>query len=317
MAKACSPVVLLGYRRPDHTQRVFAAIREARPPVLLLVMDGPKAGDPKDKALVDATRRILDTVDWDCEVHRIYAKTNMGLKSRVSSGLDAVFKIVDAAIILEDDCLPSPSFFSYASELLERYASDDRVGIVSGHQRLRGKWASDTSYLFSQDVRIWGWATWGRTWRGFSESEDLSATWTSVEAKNIGQLFTPGPRRWLMVWMMSRSSQLDSWALPFAVHCVRQGYLNPIPAVNLIHNIGLGDGSTHTGFENYVVDVPESDISLPLVHPQTVGYTDPIDRREMAQDLTQFLVYPLRHPLDTLRRLWRYGRSRLGSSFGR
>lgn len=315
MTTPCAPVVLLGYRRPEHTQQVFDAIRHARPPVLLVVMDGARADDPDDTTLVEATRKVVEDVDWECEVHRIYAEENLGLKSRVASGLDEVFRIVDAAIILEDDCVPSPSFFSYASELLGRYAADERVGIVSGTQRLGAKWAGDSSYLFSKDVRIWGWATWGRTWRAFRDSGELDATWTRSEAQTLGIMFAPGPRRRSMVSMMSKSHLLDSWALPFAVHCVTRGYLNPIPRVNLIRNIGLGNGSTHTGFENYVVDVPVSQLSLPLTHPESVAYTEPVDEWESSRDMEEFFTYPLRHPVDTGRRLWRFGRSLLARLF--
>lgn len=317
MAASTAPVVLLAYRRPDHTRRVFRAIRDARPPVLFAVMDGPKAGSDQDRALVEATKKVFDDIDWRCDFHQIYAESNLGLKKRVSSGLDEVFTLVDEAIILEDDCVPSPSFFPYATELLDRYRTDDRVGLISGAQRLRGKWQSDSSYLFSHDVRIWGWATWRRTWRAFTESGDLDATWTPSEAENLGTLFAPGPRRRSMVSMMTQYRRLDSWALPFAVHCAKKGYLNPIPRENLVHNIGLGDASTHTAFENYVVDVPSVDIPLPVVHPSEVSYVYPVDDWESSRDSREFFTYPLRHPLDTVRRLWRYGRKRLEGLVGR
>ena len=97
----CAPVVLLGYRRPEMTAKVFAAILEAKPRVLLVVMDGPRPGDDRDAHQVSLTREAVATVDWDADVHRIYADTNMGLKVRVSTGLDEVFSLVDEAIILE------------------------------------------------------------------------------------------------------------------------------------------------------------------------------------------------------------------------
>ena len=315
MVSSCAPVVLLGYKRPEHTRRVFQAIREAKPAVLIAVMDGPKAGDKQDHALVAATRDVLGKIDWPCEFHQIYAESNLGLKMRVSSGLDEVFTLVDEAIILEDDCVPSPSFFPYATELLERYRTDERVGLISGAQRLRGKWETDNSYLFSRDVRIWGWATWGRTWRAFVESGDLYPTWTPSVAKGLGSLFAPGSRRRSMISMITKHHRLDSWALPFAVHCAKRGYLNPIPRANLIHNIGLGDGSTHTGFENYVVDIPGDDVPLPLVHPREIGYSYSVDEWESNLDSREFFAYPLRHPLDTIQRVWRYLLSRLGNSF--
>ena len=313
MNGSVAPVVLLAYRRPQQTRRVFEAIRAAKPQDLFLVMDGAKAGDDHDQGRVEKTRSIVESIDWECKVRKVYASENLGLKTRVSSGLDAVFEEVDSAIILEDDCLPSPTFFPFASQLLHRFALNESVGIVSGSQRLRGRRLSEASYEFSRDVRIWGWATWARTWRTFRESGDLHAVWTSEEARVLGEYFAPGPRRKSMVSMMTRSSSLDSWALPFAVHCVRRGYLNPVPAANLIDNIGLGEGSTHTGLESWVTQVPREDLSFPLVHPSAVEYGGKFDELESSLDAREFFRYPLRHPLDVARRLWRFGRSLLGS----
>jgi len=308
-----APVVLLAYRRPEQTRRVFEAIRAAKPRDLFLVMDGAKPGDTDGHERVEQTRAVVEDVDWECNVRRVYASENLGLKVRVSSGLDAVFSEVESAIILEDDCLPSATFFPYASELLDRFSANDKIGLISGSQRLRGRRLSDSSYEFSRDVRIWGWATWGRTWRNFRESGDLDAQWTAQEARALGEYFAPGPRRRSMVSMMSKSTSLDSWALPFAVHCVKRGYLNPVPAVNLIDNIGLGEGSTHTGLESWVARVPRADLAFPLIHPGTVEYGGRIDEKESSLDAKEFISFPLRHPVEVARRLWRFGLSLLRS----
>lgn len=307
-----APVVLLAYRRPEQTRRVFEAIRVAKPRELFLVMDGPKPGDTDDYERVEQTRAVVEEVDWECNVRRVYASENLGLKVRVSSGLDAVFSDVESAIILEDDCLPSATFFPYASELLDRFSTNERIGLISGSQRLRGRKLSDSSYEFSRDVRIWGWATWARTWRTFRESGDLDAVWTAEEARKTGEHFAPGLRRRSMVSMMSKSSELDSWALPFAVHCARRGYLNPVPAENLVTNIGLGPDSTHTGFESYVVEVPARDLNFPLQHPSDISYSTKLDELETKLDRKAFFTFPLLHPLDFVGRIYRYARRRVG-----
>ena len=306
--RPCAPVVLLGYRRPGMTAKVFAAIREAKPRVLLLVMDGPRPGDDHDAHQVSLTREAVATVDWDADVHRIYADTNMGLKVRVSTGLDEVFSLVDEAIILEDDCLPDASFFPYATDLLERYRADPEVGMIAGSSRLRGHSVSRYSYDFSGDVRIWGWATWARTWRTFADSGDLEKRWSALEARAMSKKFPRGARRSAMRKMLTTADQLNSWALPFVVHCVGKGYANPVPMVNLVENMGLGPSSTHTKFESYVAHVPGEDISLPLSHPPQVRVNSDLDRRESRSDSIELLRYPLRHPVDTVLRLYRYAR---------
>ena len=37
-----TPVVMIVFRRPEHTERILAAIREVRPRKLLVIADGPE-----------------------------------------------------------------------------------------------------------------------------------------------------------------------------------------------------------------------------------------------------------------------------------
>lgn len=114
-----TPVAFVIFNRPDTTKKVFAEIAKARPPKLLVIADGPRADHLDDAEKCTTARAIIDRVDWDCEVLTNYSDINMGCKRRVSSGLDWVFDIVEEAIILEDDCLPHPTFFRFCEELLE------------------------------------------------------------------------------------------------------------------------------------------------------------------------------------------------------
>ncbi|MCF8549954.1 MAG: hypothetical protein K9G09_03560 [Pontimonas sp.] len=306
-----APVVLLGYARPEFTARVFEQIRRAQPEQLFLVMDGPRSNKPGDADNVKRTRELAEQVDWDCTVTRLYSDVNLGLKKRVSSGLTEVFSKVPEAIILEDDCLPDPSFFPYATELLERYREDPRVGVISGSSRLRGKRVSPYSYDFSADVRIWGWATWARTWNPFIESGDLDPVWSSDDVETVVESLPSGARRSSVRTMMSKAAELDSWAMPFVVHCLRRGYANPVPADNLVSNIGFGSLSTHTKFESYVAEVSASAMAFPMEHPPEVVINRALDVWESRRDRWETFRYPLTHPFDTAGRLLRYGRTLL------
>jgi len=309
----CAPVVLLGYHRPEFTQQVFAQIRNAKPAILFLVMDGPQPGSAKDAEQVRLTREIFEKIDWECDIHKVYAPENVGLKARVTSGLDYVFSRVEEAIILEDDCLPSPDFFRFSTELLERFRSDNRIGIISGASRLRGRVISEHSYDFSKDIRIWGWATWARTWREFSASGDLNTAWSPEQVTQLSKQFPAGSRRRHMKSMLASAAKLDSWALPFAIHCRQKEYLNPVSCSNLVRNIGFGPSSTHTKFESYVKDVPWQPLAFPLDHPESVRLNPLFDETESRGDRRELFVYPLRHPFDVARRLFSYLGVRLGA----
>src|SRR3972149_5093970 len=122
-----TPVAFLIFNRPDTTESVFREIAKAKPSKLLVVADGARPDRVGEAEKCASTRAIIERVDWDCEVLKNYSNVNLGCKRRVSSGLDWVFETVEEAIVLEDDCLPSPSFFPFCEELLERYRDDSRV----------------------------------------------------------------------------------------------------------------------------------------------------------------------------------------------
>src|SRR5205809_2040109 len=127
-----SPVAFIIFNRPEVTERVFAAIRAARPTMLFLIADGPRSNVDSDAARCAAAREAVARVDWPCQILRKFAESNLGLRRNVSEGLDWVFSQTEEAIILEDDCLPDPSFFRFCDELLECHRDDATVGMICG-----------------------------------------------------------------------------------------------------------------------------------------------------------------------------------------
>src|SRR6185369_14461868 len=162
-----TPVAFIIFNRPDTTEKVFAEIARARPPKLLVIADGPRAGRAGEADRCAATRAIIDRVDWDCKVLTNYSDVNLGCKNRVASGIDWVFEQVPEAIILEDDCLPDPTFFRFCEELLIRYREDERISQICGANFQFGRKRSNDSYYFSRYNHIWGWASWRRAWQHY------------------------------------------------------------------------------------------------------------------------------------------------------
>jgi hypothetical protein len=300
-----TPVVFIFFNRPDTTRRTLAAIREVRPTKLYLIQDGPRANVPGEKALVEVTRNAAEEVDWDCDVVPIYSEVNLGLRQRVTTGLDQVFSTEERAIILEDDCLANPSFFRFTDELLDRFADDERIGTISGNNFLRGNFVSTDSYFFSPDVRIWGWGTWSRVWQDFS-ANGLDYKWSQSEASAVLSGFPSPTRRKNLLRMADQSTTLDSWALPFVLHEQRRGHVSVVPEVNLVKNIGFGGRSTHTRFESFTDEIPTKRLEFPLRHPDAVVVNDKAGKLEHALHRKLWLTFPFRHPLDFVGRVLRY-----------
>jgi len=160
-------VAFIIFNRPDTTEKSFEVIRQAQPPKLLVIADAPRPNRPGEAERCTVTRAIIDRVDWNCEVLKNYSDVNLGCQKRVSSGLDWVFSLVEEAIIIEDDCLPDPSFFRFCEELLDYYRQEDRVMAINGQNNQFGRRRDDSSYYFSRYFHCWGWATWSRAWKHY------------------------------------------------------------------------------------------------------------------------------------------------------
>ena len=162
-----TPVVLIIFNRPHLTAQVYERVRAARPSRLLVVADGPRPSRPEDIRLCEATRKIVTSPDWPCELLTNFAVENLGARRRISSGLDWVFDLCPEAIILEDDCVPCPSFFSFCSSMLSYYREDTRIMHITGDNFQGGRRRGNGSYFFSTYAHTWGWASWRRAWRHY------------------------------------------------------------------------------------------------------------------------------------------------------
>jgi hypothetical protein len=267
MDNIVTPVALLLFNRPETTRRVFDEIRRARPQKLLVVADGPRPGHPEDAAQCAAAREVVACVDWPCEVLTNYAETNLGCKRRVSSGLDWVFEQVEEAIILEDDCLPHPTFFRFCQELLEKYREDDRVFHISGDFFRTAGARNRYSYFFSRYNFIWGWASWRRAWKHYDVEMKL---WPEIrDGKRLEAFFgdEAEARQFTEPFQQVYEGKVDTWDYQWGFAMWAHGGLSIRPNVNLISNIGFGAGATNTTAASPNANLPTAAMEFPLRHP--------------------------------------------------
>ena len=97
-AKIDVAVLLLFFTRTDSFEKVFEAVREARPTKLFLYQDGPRG--ERDLAGIEACRKIAENIDWECEVYRKYQDRNYGCDPSEFLSQKWAFSIVDKCIVL-------------------------------------------------------------------------------------------------------------------------------------------------------------------------------------------------------------------------
>lgn len=277
--KLTTPVAFIIFNRPDTTARVFTEIAKAKPPKLLVVGDGPRATRAGEAERVAQTRAIIEQVNWPCEVLTNYSVTNLGCRKRVSSGIDWIFEQVEEAIILEDDCLPDPTFFRYCQELLERYRDDQRIGLISGDNFQFGRRYGDDSYYFSKYAHIWGWASWRSRWQ---ETYDESLEhWPRV--RDGGRLIDLVQNDnevsyWHRIFERVHQGQIDTWDYQWVFANWLAGRMTILPAMNLISNIGFGAAATHTSGASPLAEMPVASMEFPMKHPLAIVRNRAADR---------------------------------------
>jgi hypothetical protein len=270
-----TPVALIIFNRPKETARAIAAIRAVRPKRLFVIADGPR--NDLEKTLCDETRAVVETaVDWPCDVQKNYSATNLGCGMRPVTGITWVFEHAEAAIIVEDDCIPDPSFFYFAEELLRKYANDERVMHVaaSSFQENNPQFHIRESYYESFLPNCFGcWATWRRAWKHYDY--DIRQWPVLRDSGALAKAFgdPAAYERFERTWNDYYEKRIvDSWDGQWHFACMSRNAFCLTPSVNLVRNIGFNERGTHTKQADRRSDLPVHPMPFPLVHPSTLAF---------------------------------------------
>jgi hypothetical protein len=262
-------VLFLVFNRPDATERVFEVIRQAKSSRLYVAADGPREGRVGEAECVAKVRKIATAVDWPCEVKTLFRDKNLGCKKGVSSAITWFFEQEEQGIIIEDDCLPHLDFFSFCENLLDRYFSDERISVITGDNFQNGTWRGDASYYFSKYNHCWGWATWRRAWKHYQGDIKFWPKWKTSDAWKKYKSDKIERKYWEKIFDSCYTGQIDSWAYPWTASTWHKNGLTVTPNVNLVTNIGFGEGATHTKKPAKFSYMPTMELSH-ITHPKQV-----------------------------------------------
>jgi len=295
-------ILFLIFNRPETTRLVFEEIKKAKPPRLYLASDGPRLHKEGEFEIVQETRKmVLDGINWDCEVKTLFRDENLGCGKAVSSAITWFFENERDGIILEDDCLPSESFFVFCEQLLDYYRDDKRVMHISGDQFIYD-FKGEASYYFAKIQHVWGWASWADRWNHYDF--DLM----NYDEKNVKKFSEDRnvQKYWLNILKMMKQKKIDTWDYQWTFKIVEMSGMCINPSKNLISNIGFGVNSTHTSDENNALaNLPTFNIGE-IRHPKIVKFNwDAINwiyenhfgiRRKFLHRGKHFFLEPLLNP---------------------
>lgn len=288
------PILFMTFNRFDLTKEVFKEIRKAKPKNLFISSDGPRKNRPGEKKLIKEIRKwILDNIDWKCNVKTLFREKNLGCEKSCYGAISWFFKSVEYGLILEDDCLPSQSFFIFCQELLEKYKDDSRVSSVMGMTTLPS-FAMKPSYKFIKYTGLWGWASWRRVWQNvydkelkIIEREDPKQYMKKLLPNNFERIFFE--KRFFDY----RAKRVSTWEFPWIFGQIRSRGLTILPKKNMILNIGIDKGFTNTKpnfIDEKFMTPPKTETDFPLIHPKKVVLNKNLGYLLLFRDMIRVVI---------------------------
>ena len=236
-----SAVLFIVFNRPETTAQVFEAIRQAKPPRLYVAADGPRKGEIREEELIAKVREIATRIDWPCELNTLYHEKNLGAQYGPKMAIDWFFENEEQGIILEDDCLPSSSFFGFCDILLIKYKENKNIKTISGYNHFPVHGSS--SYYFCKQPGIWGWASWKDRWEEYVSNPIISNSSLLDLPSSLMQDY------WRSIFVGFVEDR-TYWDYQLTCLIMRSRGFSIRPLENLVQNIGHGVGATHTKLKN-------------------------------------------------------------------
>ena len=274
-------VLMLFFNRPDSLKKVFEQVRKARPSQLFLYQDGPRG--PQDMPGIMACRQIVEEIDWECRVERNYRPQNQGCDPSGYLSHKWAFSLADKVMVLEDDVVPSQSFFPFCKEMLDRYENDPRISMIAGFNVDEVTADVPYDYFFTSAFSIWGWASWRRVvdqWDG--EYRFMEDAFTVKQLQDIARKQRLRSDFMQMCRNHKESGKPYFESIFWSAMLMNNG-LAVMPSRNLISNVGATTDSTHFSTElatmphrlRRIFTMQRHELDFPLRHPAHVmEYTD-------------------------------------------
>ena len=269
-------VLILFFNRPDALEAVFREVRKAQPTRLFLYQDGPRG--ERDLAGIEACRKVVENIDWPCEVHRKYQEKNFGCDPSEFISQKWAFSMTDKCIVLEDDDIPSQSFFTFCKEMLDRYENDQRISMITGTNYDEKTPDMPYDYFFATTFSISGWASWRRV----IDQWDEHYTFLDDEF-NLRQLDDYIKERkyqqnFIEFCRYHRSKKIAYYETIFHAQIFFSSGLSIVPRVNMISNLGACGEGVHLSGTNEdlprayrrIFEMGHHELEFPLRHPKYV-----------------------------------------------
>lgn len=206
---------------------------------------------------LDAARNLREDVDVEKVISKVenyrnnsnldikiqIRKSNVGCAVAMISSLSTILSVENEIIVLEDDCIPSPAFFSFMADSFVEMASNEDIAVACGAQFAPisvtgGKW-NLSSYPLN-----WGWGTTRQQWISLTSDIYNKEKLSRKSGQRIPLVertyWDAGSRRALYGFS-------DVWDTLLVREMIKAEKYAILPGENLVTNLGIEDFALHTG----------------------------------------------------------------------
>lgn len=234
------PVLYITFARPEYARRTFDAIKLAKPEILYFYSNKARNNYPIEDEKNKEIRNYITEIDWPCNLKTFFRDEYVDVYTSLFSAIDWVFEKNEKAIIIEEDCLCSKTFFSFCEELLDRYENDESIWMISGDNYHDNKIFSDKSYFFSKNMHIYGWASWKSRWE---KTLRKGQNWPTIKQENLLANYFPNKNEFnfqknRLEIFIQNIDKCPAWDYIFYITMIENISYSIVPSKNLVENIG-------------------------------------------------------------------------------
>lgn len=235
-SKILTPVLILCFDRPDNLKILFRYLKKYRVENIYISQDGYSGQDLIIKKRVDEVKNLIQKINWTKSVKKNFFKKNLGKQIAPPRGVNWFFKHVKKGIIIEDDTIPSKSFFSFCDILLKKHSKDKNIYQICGSGTLPKKFGKIT-YISSIPF-MHGWATWRDRWERYNYKIKNLDKFKKNEnfIKNVPNFFAR--LFWLSLFKEFIDGKHKTWDYTIVKDCINNNLGCIKPSFNMISNIG-------------------------------------------------------------------------------
>ncbi len=273
------PLLIIAFARPDGVRRIFELAISYGVSKIYVSMDGPR--NNIDSERLAGIQRVISEFEAQpgIEIYTNQLPENHGVASGVIHALDWFFSNVQSGMVLEDDIIPTNSFFEFCETALMIYAKQPRVKMISGTQVFPNE-SDKKSALATTYPMIWGWAAWAKDWHS------LRSHFFELKPSELSQIFDYRWHYWFTGARRAISGIVDTWDTPLAFHFFNRRLLAITPPINLVTNVGADEVAAHTSENLFPLNLPRFEVNVrDFIFPSGIELESKEYSKKLERDL--------------------------------